>query len=135
MKLFSKITEKASNAWYGAGAALTVMLLATPSEAAGLSTLYTGTWKDQMQTVSKVISGGAFVAGIVLIAGGLMKLKQAVDSQGQQTKYGDGLWRLALGSALCALPVVAGVGKGTLIGSSDASNSQLFDDTFKVNAQ
>uniref|UniRef100_UPI001953634D hypothetical protein n=1 Tax=Streptococcus pneumoniae TaxID=1313 RepID=UPI001953634D len=57
----------------------------------------------------KVALGGSFVVGIVMFAAGLLKLKQAADSQGQQVKYGDGLWRLAAGTGLVAIPSVAGV--------------------------
>lgn len=138
MSAITTIKEKVSNAWYGAGAAVTMFMIANPAladESKGIANLYKNTWTDQMKSVVKVVSGGSFVVGIVLIAGGLMKLKAAVDSQGQQVKYGDGLWRLALGSALCALPVVAGVGKGTLVGGA-TGNSELFDgQTWKVDQQ
>jgi len=64
---------------------------------------------EQFGAIGKLVMGGSFVAGIVMVAGGLMKLKQAVDSQGQQVKYGDGLWRLGLGAGLVGLPAVTGV--------------------------
>lgn len=63
----------------------------------------------QLGSVGKVALGGSFLIGIVMLGAGLMKLKQAADSQGQQTKYGDGLWRLAAGTGLVAIPSVAGV--------------------------
>lgn len=46
-------------------------------------------------------------------AAGLMKLKQAADTQGQQVKYGEGLWRLGLGSAMVGLPAVIKMGVNT----------------------
>jgi hypothetical protein len=64
---------------------------------------------SQLGSVGKVALGGSFVVGIVMFAAGLLKLKQAADSQGQQVKYGDGLWRLAAGTGLVAIPSVAGV--------------------------
>lgn len=64
---------------------------------------------NQLGSVGKVALGGSFVTGIVLFAAGLLKLKQAADSQGQQVKYGEGLWRLAAGTGLVAIPSVAGV--------------------------
>ena len=63
----------------------------------------------QLGSVGKVALGGSFLIGIVMLGAGLMKLKQAADSQGQQVKYGDGLWRLAAGTGLVAIPSVAGV--------------------------
>lgn len=71
------------------------------------------TIQEQLEDVGKLIMGGAFIAGIGFVGVGLMRLKAAVDSQGQQTKYSEGLWRIGLGSALVALPAVVGVGIGT----------------------
>lgn len=137
--LIAKIKESSANVWYGTGAALTVLAMSNPAMAdanTGIANLYTGTWKEQLKSVSKVVTAGSFVAGIILIAGGLMKLKAAVDSQGQQVKYGDGLWRLALGSALCALPVIAGVGSGTMVGSTASGlGDGLMDGDFKVESK
>ena len=64
---------------------------------------------QQLSSVGKVCLGGSFVTGIVMLGGGLMKLKQAADSQGQQTRYAEGLWRLAAGTGLVAIPSLAGV--------------------------
>lgn len=63
----------------------------------------------QIGAVGKVVLGGSFVTGIIMFAAGLLKLKQAADSQGQQVKYGDGLWRLAAGTGLVAIPSLSGV--------------------------
>ena len=76
---------------------------------------------SQFGSLGKLIGGGAYLGGIFFIAAGIFKLKQAVDSQGQQVKYGDGIWRLALGSLLIALPAVMGVGVGTFFGDDPAS--------------
>ncbi len=67
----------------------------------------------QLSNIGQLIGGAAFLGGVFFVATGLFKLKQAVDTQGQQVKYGDGVWRLALGAALVALPAVIGVGTGT----------------------
>jgi hypothetical protein len=63
----------------------------------------------QIGSVGKVALGGAFCLGIVMMAAGLIKLKQAADTQGQQVKYGEGLWRLAAGTGLVAIPSIAAV--------------------------
>jgi hypothetical protein len=71
------------------------------------------TLTDQFGNLGTAITGGSFIVGLVFIGAGMMKLKAAVDSQGQQTKYGEGLWRLGLGAGLAAVPAVMGVGLGT----------------------
>jgi len=73
----------------------------------------------QIQSVGKVIGAGAFVAGLAFVAMGLMRLKAAVDSQGQQVKYSEGVWRIVVGVGLVALPAVIGVGQGTFGLSAD----------------
>jgi hypothetical protein len=62
---------------------------------------------QQVENVGKVSIAGAFLGGIYMLAGGLVKLKQASESQGQQTPYSAGMWRLALGGGLVALPALA----------------------------
>jgi hypothetical protein len=64
---------------------------------------------DQITNVGKVSIAGSFLGGIYMLAGGLMKLKAASESQGQQTPYSAGMWRLALGGGLVALPALAGM--------------------------
>lgn len=84
----------------------------------------------QLSSIGALVGGGAFLGGIFFIATGLFKLKQAADTQGQQVKYGDGVWRLALGSALVALPAVMGVGVGTFFGE-DVDKTIDFGKTFE----
>jgi|GEM_PF-5260035 len=126
------IKNKVADLYYGAGAALTIALSTNPALAgegfAGLS----DNLNKQMGAAAKLVVGGSFVAGVVLVAGGLMKLKQAVDTQGQQVKYGDGLWRLALGSALVALPMITGLGKDTIFGETQTEGVGGLTD-FSVN--
>jgi hypothetical protein len=87
----------------------------------------------QLSSLGTLVGGGAFLGGIFFIATGLFKLKQAADTQGQQVKYGDGVWRLALGSALVALPAVMGVGVGTFFGDN-ADTTINFRETFESSA-
>jgi len=76
--------------------------------------------ETQLGSVGKVIGAGAFVAGLAFVAMGLMRLKAAVDSQGQQVKYSEGVWRIVVGVGLVALPAVIGIGQGTFgLGADD----------------
>lgn len=56
--------------------------------------------------LSSTVRMGSFGIGTLLIAAGLLKLKQAADTQGQKVKYGDGLWRLFVGACLASVPAV-----------------------------
>lgn len=63
----------------------------------------------QASQIGKLMVAGAFVGGIVMLASGLMKLKQASETQGQQTKYSEGMWRVAVGAGLVAIPAFGGM--------------------------
>jgi predicted histidine transporter YuiF (NhaC family) len=105
--IFKRITD----APYAILAAATVTALGTDSaNAAGedLGGIAKGL-VDQMGSVGKLMVAGAMVGGIVMLASGLMKLKQAADTQGNQVKYSEGLWRCGVGAALIALPAFANV--------------------------
>lgn len=71
------------------------------------------TLKNQLNDFGTLIMGAAFIAGIFFVGTGLMRLKAANDTQGQQVKYSEGVWRLAVGACLVALPAVVGIGMGT----------------------
>lgn len=87
--------------------------------------------EDNIGQIASLVVAGAFLTGIAFVAMGLMRLKAAVDSQGQQVKYSEGLWRLGLGAALVALPAVTGTGIGTLFGEAGPGTKEnlvnLFD--------
>jgi hypothetical protein len=109
MKLFSKI----SSAPYALLAAVTVTITATVQEAQADGGKTLGAAADdvlgQVSNVGKLVVAGAFLIGVIMVAAGLMKLKQAADTQGQQVKYGEGLWRLAVGAGLVAVPALTGM--------------------------
>ena len=113
-----KLLNKISDAKYNALAAATVAIMFAPkdAEAQGIGDVAANVEGNLSQIASLVVAG-AFLGGIAFVAMGLMRLKAAVDSQGQQVKYSEGLWRLGLGAALVALPAVTGTGIGTLFGS------------------
>jgi uncharacterized membrane protein len=69
--------------------------------------------KTQLNAVGTAINYGMFAAGIFFVGAGLMKMKAAADSNGQQVKYGEGAWRLVVGAGLCAIPAVAGLFQAT----------------------
>jgi hypothetical protein len=73
----------------------------------------------QLGSVGKVVLAGGAIAGIVLMITGLIKLKQAAETQGQQVKYSEGLWRCVVGAGLIAIPALNGVLAQTIIGSNE----------------
>lgn len=100
---------------------------ATGASGGGLSALTTNIRGQAESAISLVFIGG-FAVGIIFVLVGLMKLKAAADSGGQQVKYGEGIWRLGVGSALVALPLVTGVGVETIFGKgTEVQGSQTFD--------
>jgi len=73
---------------------------------------------SQVKNVGTLAIAAAFLLGIIMVAGGLMKLKQASENQGQNPPYSAGLWRLGLGAGLLALPALA-----TMLTSSGSLDS------------
>jgi hypothetical protein len=64
--------------------------------------------KTQFGSLGKALVAGAFFIGIILVITGLIKLKAASENP-NQAKYSDGLWRLAVGAGLIAIPAVTGI--------------------------
>ena len=83
--------------------------------------------KSQLSSIATVISMSSVVVGLVMIFIGLMKLKEAADSQGQKIGYGSGLWRLAIGGVLCADFEIANIIKGTVTGVDGTANFSGLD--------
>lgn len=69
--------------------------------------------KGQFGSLGKALVAGAFFIGIILVITGLIKLKSASENP-NQAKYSDGLWRLAVGAGLIAIPAVTGILGATL---------------------
>ena len=86
------------------------------------------TW---LTDVGQLILSLSFVAGLFFVGMGIMRLKAAVDSQGQQTKYGDGVWRIGLGAALIGLPAVIAIAQGSL-GLEDGGTETLQGGQFEI---
>src|SRR5690625_1327657 len=107
-----------------AGAAGFVAALLLPSAARAQSKTMGDVAKqvfDQLDNVGTLIVGGAFIIGIGLIIAGLLKLKAAAETQGQQVKWGDGIWRIVVGVGLVSLLYFTGVGAATFGFDTDAS--------------
>jgi hypothetical protein len=109
-----KILEKVRNAQYALGAALTVAAIsATEANAATTIGDAAGKLNTQIGTMGKATIAGLFLLGIFSLGAGLSKLKQAAESQGQQVKYSEGMWRIGVGAALVAIPAFSGMLTGT----------------------
>ncbi|MCZ7860728.1 hypothetical protein O9X98_04860 [Agrobacterium salinitolerans] len=100
-----KILNKVHDTKYAIAAAITVA--AMPVESAAATENIGGTAKgiaDQIGEIGKMTVAGMFLLGLVAIGAGLSKLKQAAETQGQQVKYSEGMWRIGVGAALVAIP-------------------------------
>ena len=118
MKYCRKIRDWVSHNYLLLGVAISTMPFSdafAQSSGVGIAGLQNN-WKTQMSAGAKVVSMGSGVVGLVMAGAGVLKLKAAADSQGQQVKYGEGLWRLGVGGALCAVPTVANSMKGAVTG-------------------
>jgi hypothetical protein len=110
------LATKANNLYYSVGVAVTMAMIDSSNAMAQSASSSSGNTiggiatnlTNQIANVGKLAVGGSFLAGVGFVAAGLMKLKQAADTQGQQVKYGEGLWRLAVGAGLVAVPAVTG---------------------------
>lgn len=108
------ITGTLRNAPYALLAAATIALGDMSNEAlagTGANTIggIADKAKGQISQVGQFVVGGAVLIGVGFVAAGLMKLKQAADTQGQQVKYGEGIWRLVVGAGLVAVPALTGI--------------------------
>lgn len=104
-----KILNKVRDAQYAIAVSLTVAAMtATSADAATLGdqAAKVGT---QIGQLGKMTIAGMFLLGIVAVGAGLSKLKQAAETQGQQVKYSEGMWRIGIGAALIAIPTFSGM--------------------------
>jgi len=111
-----------------AGLALPVMLAAVPAfgqVASGGIGQVAQNVSATFNNIGQVILGGMFLAGVGVGGAGLLKLKQAAETQGQQVKYSDGMWRVAVGAGLIAIPAVLTTLNTTFFGSPNAGTAQV----------
>ncbi len=111
MKLISKVRDLP----YALAAMATVAM--TSSEAKADANNVGGmadTITTQLGSVGKAAVAGMFLGGIVFVGSGLLRLKKAADTQGQQVSYSEGFWRIGVGAALMAIPFLSGVASQSL---------------------
>jgi hypothetical protein len=100
-----KYIDKVLNAPYAFAAMVTVaMMEANEAQAADKAGTIATDLTSQVGNIGKLMIAGSFLGGIVMLGSGLMKLKQAAESQGTQTKYSEGMWRVGVGAGLVAIP-------------------------------
>nr|WP_250807119.1 hypothetical protein [Neorhizobium tomejilense] len=105
-----KILNKVRDAQYALGAAITVALISAEEAMAAKTVGDAATaLNTQAGAIGKLMIAGSFVGGIVMLGSGLMKLKQAADTQGNQVKYSEGMWRVGVGAGLVAIPAFGGM--------------------------
>jgi len=106
-----KILNKVRDAQYMLAAAATVTLLSSGTASAAAKNVGDSAkgLHDQIGNIGKLFTAGAFAGGILMLGSGLMKLKQAAETQGQQVKYSEGMWRVGVGAGLIAIPAFGGM--------------------------
>jgi hypothetical protein len=108
---------KLSDAKYSLMASATVALMSDVAVADTIGGTSDNLIK-QASSVGKLMVAGSFIGGLVMLATGLMKLKQAADTQGNQVKYSEGMWRCGVGAGLVAIPAFSGMLNETFFGGS-----------------
>ena len=98
-----KIFDRIRSAPYAVLAALTLATMTSEAQASNAGAV--------ANTITQQIAN--FLGGVFFLVAGLLKLKQAADNQGQQVRYGEGIWRIAVGTGLIAIPALATVMTGT----------------------
>lgn len=111
-----RILEGIKNAPYALSAAATVAVFSASDAMAQASNKKTvgdiaTTLTGQIGAIGQLILGGAFLVGLGFTVTGLMRLKAAMETQGQQVKYSEGLMRLGIGIFLVAVPAVIMIGQ------------------------
>jgi hypothetical protein len=118
--MIKKLFERANDAKYMLMASATMAIMADQAQAADTAGQTATKLIDQAGSVGKLMVAGSFIGGLVMLATGLMKLKQAADTQGNQVKYSEGMWRCGVGAGLVAIPAFSGM-LGTTFGWGEPS--------------
>ena len=120
MRFANKATLRNALRFAGLGSAFATASTEVHAQATTIGGMSTSV-QSQLQSVGNLVVAGSFLGGLGLAAAGLFKLKAAADSGGQQVKYSEGMWRLAVGGGLVAIPAVVNVGANTLFGSNNTA--------------
>lgn len=113
--------SKVKNAPYALAAAMTVATATNANAEVGLARLEKNL-TDQAGSALNILTMAAFVAGAGFLVAGVMKLKQAQDTGGQQVKWSDGGWRVILGGALASVPFLLDVAQEGVSGGEGADD-------------
>lgn len=105
------------NALYGALGVLLITPGSAFAQGSGINGLGTNL-KTQFQALWNIGSWLFMAVGIFYVGTGIMRLKAAVDSQGQQVKYSEGIWRIGLGSAFLMMDFIINSMIGTVTGTN-----------------
>ena len=118
--------------YYAMGAALTVGTMASSSAHAGNNFgSIAGNINTSIASLPGLLTGLAYMFGILLGVLGIMKIKDHVENP-TQTPLKDGAVRLAAGGALFALPIVFEAMFETVGSGANASAAQLNAVSFNV---
>ena len=130
-----RIMNWLAEAPYRLAAAMTVATMVAADEAQAQSNL--GGWANNItgnfEGLGKLLLSGAFLTGVGFSGAGLMKLKQAADTQGQQVKYGEGMWRLGVGAGLVALPTATVIMRDSMFSNGNSSLGVMSGVSFRIN--
>lgn len=113
-----KLIKSVTNLPYALAAMATVAITTEASAQSKSAGQLANDLKGQFGNLGQAVVAGAFFIGIIMVITGLIKLKAAADTQGNQVKYSEGLWRLAVGAGLIAVPAVTGI-LGASLGLGD----------------
>lgn len=78
--------------------------------------------QNQFGAAWTIAKYGFALLGMFYVGTGILRLKAAVDSQGQQVKYGEGIWRIALGALLLSVGAIAQLGNQSVLGSNETES-------------
>jgi hypothetical protein len=127
--MIKTLYNRVNDAKYMLMASATMALMADSASAADTAGATADKLITQAGSVGKLMVAGSFIGGLVMLATGLMKLKQAADTQGNQVKYSEGMWRCGVGAGLVAIPAFSGM-LGTTFGWGEPDVTQGGGATF-----
>lgn len=107
MKLFNRI----ASAPYAILAALTIAMMTTEAHATNVGGV-ANTLTSQISNIGKFVVGAGALGGVFFLVAGLFRLKAHSDNP-QQTKLGEAVWRIIVGTGLLAIPALATMMTGT----------------------
>lgn len=114
--------HKIKKQYYTAGAAWTMGLVMAAEAQANTFNDITSNVQESISDLPGMLTGLAFMFGLLLFALGVMKIKDHVENP-TQTPLKDGAIRLLAGGALFAIPIVTEAMRETIGSNGDVINS------------